>query len=433
MHRVLLFGDRVIGSLGKQDIAHSNATVDLVNYPTPHVGTLGRLTEYSLVFLDYSAFSNGGSTSGSRQDIFDKQISEALSHGTTFCFLYYDEVVPSVDEFNLTNGYMSFEQLSKLTIDQIGLRWLRRCGNFTARRHDVPVTDSEIAQSAFAPYLRKWGASRNYFLAHNSEEVFDRIYFHDKYLFGFACKSKKGRFIFLPCQRDYAHKSDLRSCLTTLIDCSLTYLSKIRQDLPTWAITPFFAEEESLVTQRSQLATAISTVDGELAHFSEAKALLFAVEHDFEIAIERFFSKNLGLSTRKNERYLEDFLIVDEGSNVLAICEAKSTVKGFKKSGVYSIHNHRESNGYPETLPAIVVVNQHMQASDWASKVRPIDKQDFQVATSNNVLVLRTEDVVRLWRLLALGSIDRSGLLKLLTNSQGWLEVTKDLSIQLHS
>ena len=96
------------------------------------------------------------------------------------------------------------------------------------------------------------------------------------------------------------------------------------------------------------------------------------------------------------------------------------------------MYNHRETNKLPQEFPALLVVNANMQAASWAEKDRPIDKQDYEVAAQNNILVLRIEDLVRLWDALRNGTITRDDILSDFTTMKGWMEVDASGTVTEH-
>lgn len=105
-------------------------------------------------------------------------------------------------------------------------------------------------------------------------------------------------------------------------------------------------------------------------------------------------------------------------------------IKGFKKSAIFSLYNHREVNKLDESFPALLVVNSNLQAASWADKDQPIDKQDYEVAAQNNILIVRVEDLLRLWDSIRKEALGSDQLFDLLTSTKGWLHVTRDLDVR---
>ncbi len=121
---------------------------------------------------------------------------------------------------------------------------------------------------------------------------------------------------------------------------------------------------------------------------------------------------------------------MNDSGEKLAIVEVKSYVKGFKKGGIYSLFNHRETNKLDENFPAILFVNCNLQAGSWSNKDCPISKQDYEIAAQNNILILRIEDLVRMWDAVRKGVLDKQTILNTLTTFKGWLSVDSNFQIK---
>ncbi|MCJ7533617.1 MAG: hypothetical protein MUO64_21655 [Anaerolineales bacterium] len=124
---------------------------------------------------------------------------------------------------------------------------------------------------------------------------------------------------------------------------------------------------------------------------------------------------------------MEDFWLLNDKNEKAVIVEVKSMVKGFKKSAIFSLYNHREENKIDESFPALLIVNCNLQAGSWNDKDRQIDKQDYEVAAQNNILILRVEDLVRLWDAVNKGKLKPEEVLALFTSKKGWLQVNRSL------
>lgn len=428
-HKVLLFGDALIGDLTQNDMKHPNASIDIIPFPKGWE-QVDRLTQYTLVILDYSAFLLNEGADIEKQNVFEKLLNEALDFGTSFCFVHYDESVPMHSRYEHDNAYMnkkSFRQHREL---QIGFRIL---SVFSIKPHhyDSPLTGFEIHRNELRPFISKWGASHNYFSTYSSRNIDDLICSVGKYPVGFAMYAKSGLIFFLPFQRDFSRKKDFVKGLVSLIDCLLTYITKTLTEIPPWARNPFFEEEHSIADECKALKEKLDKKTRELDPFMEAKQLLCQSEYNLESSIPSFIEKNLGILTEQDEQFKEDFWIIDE-SEKKVICEVKSYVKGFKKSGIYSLYNHRESRKLPGNFPALLIVNCNLQAGSWVDKGKPIDRQDYEAAATNNIIIMRVEDLVRFWDMLRVGATTSLKLLSLLNQAKGWLEVTQNNEIVVH-
>ena len=192
--------------------------------------------------------------------------------------------------------------------------------------------------------------------------------------------------------------------------------------MPDWAKEPLFEKERLLHARRASLLAGLEKLEAEAAPYEQAKSLLVASEHSLEIAVPAFISARLGIPTERDEKFAEDFWLLDKERKKFAICEVKSVVKGFKKGAIYDVYNHREKNGLAEDFPALLFVSFNLQAGSWAKKDTSVQAGDYRIAVSNNVLIVRVEDLVRLWEGIAEGTLLVQDVIKQLTTLTGWLE-----------
>jgi hypothetical protein len=427
-HKVLIIGKNDWGDISSVKNPE-NAIIETILFPAKYKD-LKRLKDYTLIILDYSPFIYHGSLESQQQNIFDKLLVEALDTGSTFCFLHYDEIVPEYDRYAIDTGYMREKDIESCVESQLGFRWLNYF-SIKPKRLQQPIVIDKIHQGVFRPFINKWGASHNYFLTYGDDEFDDVIYGEPKHPVGFTINVRNGRIIFLPFQRDFSRKEDLLDGFYTLVDCLLTYITKSLIGLPEWAKEPYFQDEKAIYVECEELETKLSEKRDLLEPCNFAKQLLCQGEYDLEKNVPRFIRECLEISTERTEEFKEDFWILSESGERIAIGEVKSYVKGFKRSGIYSLYSHREANKLNENFPGILVTNNFLQAGSWGKKDRPIDKQHYEVAAQNNILILRIEDLVRLWDAYRNKVVTREQALSYLTKSKGWLKVDVDLKLEV--
>lgn len=429
-HKVLLFGTNLFGEYAPEITSPENATVDTV--PFPQVQSWPeRLATFSLVILDYAAFNIGGHIHGERQDIFEKQMIEALDQGTTFCFVHYNAAVPASD-----TGYedgMSPGAVDSHAKFQIGFKWLALF-SIKPLNNGHPIHMGHVSRGEFSPFLNRWGTSYNSFeLRRRSKTNVDDVIYslNENELLGFTIAAARGRLIYLPFQRDLSNKVETLNGLRSLIDSLLTYISKSLIETPKWAKEAFFEDELEIQAKIVEQKKSLLESESHLRPFEEAKALLLQSEYTLERTVPDFIESHLGIHTRRDNRHIEDFWLLKEDGEKAVISEVKSMVKGFRKSAIYDLYRHREENGLDESFPALLVANANLQAGSWDTKIRPIDKQDYELATHNNILILRVEDLVRLWDGLRQSKLDPQDIFEALTSSKGWLDVSKSFEMKL--
>jgi len=331
-HRVLLFGKRTFGPKMLKNIESDLWEVDQIRFPDDREKWKD-LSSYTLVILDYSTFYSTDGEIVHLKEIFEKQMIKALTRGTSFCILHYDEDVPEEDKSNPQKGWMSKEDVRKYRQLQVGFRWLNE---FSIRpiRYYEPIMKGQLKRNEFKRYIDNWGASKMAFKSYGKGSYSDIIYQLDEdFALAFTLNFRAGKLFYMPCQRNFDQLEVLSDTFHTLIDSLITYLTKIRIKPPKWANIPIFNEEERLAKEEADLEHKLKKKREKLNIFSSAKQLLFQSEYGLEEALPRFLSKQCGVLTKREEAYMEDFWLLNDNEEKVVICEVKSYNKGFKKPG----------------------------------------------------------------------------------------------------
>jgi hypothetical protein len=317
--------------------------------------------------------------------------------------------------------------------EQIGFRWLLVLGMVPSKRD--PILGLAFSKrSEFASFQEKWGTSKNYFTSLRDDLNFEILMTNlDDNIIGFSYKVMKGKLIYLPCQRDFYRPDSVVGCFNVLIPSLITYLTRSRTEIPAWAEEPFLRLEVELQTKILSLQSEIDTLRSQLEPYQSIKQLAFLSEYDFEEAVPHFFRDYFEISVEREEKYKEDFWLLDTESKKVVIAETKSGAsRGLKKSDIYALHNHREANGLEETFPGLLVVNFHLTANSWKDKLRPIAPQEYRVAADHYILVVRVEDLLFLWNAVSEGKISKQEILSLICENKGWMEVLENGTIKIH-
>lgn len=427
-HKVLVFGCRTFGNympIIKSDIFD----ITFQRFPEEW-GNHKRASNYSIIVLDYCTFYDGVSVHKEAQEIFEKELFEALDKGATICFLHYDEEIPRFDQYNHKLAGMDEDSLKHLLEWQIGLRFLYHL-SIKPARNDRPIHWGKLKRTEFKNYFDKYGSGKNFFKHYDENTFGDIIYYISDYAIGFSEDFSRGMIIYLPCQRNFSNMDELTNLFKILIDNLVTYITRKRTGLPDFAKEPFFEEETTLYTNLGSLEQKVLDIKNSLKPFYAAKALAFASEYELQKSVPEFLNEKFEILTLQNETYNEDFWLLDSNNKNIAICEIKSYIKGFSKSGVYDIFNHREHYKLEESFPAILFVNMNLNAAGWKQKLSPIAPQDYQIATSNNVLIIRVEDLLFMWDALKKGKITKDEIVKILTTNKGWLYFKADCTYEI--
>lgn len=430
-YKVLVFGSKPFGGILPNLFSIEYAEVSTISFPN-QFNELKHLYHYDLVILSYSAFIDGDKLYKEYQDIFDKQMLEALNKGTCFCILHYDEEVPPHDGYNYAEGYMDENGISACKSNQIGFRWLYRC-DIRPSWDNNPAIESKVIRNEFKNYKEHWAASKNIFKPYN-ESKFDEVIFSlsNNFALGFSISFRKGKILYMPCQVNPEIKS-VTKCIETLINNIITYLTRSSREIPIWAKKSLFPKEKDINSKLKGLEKEIGNLKSKLRRYTSAKEVMFLSEYEFEEKLPKFLNSYLGLLTLRNEQYKEDFWILNSNSEKIVVGETKTYVRGLKKSAIYSLYNHRESNNLDENFPAILIVNAHLNAKSLNEKIKPINPQEYEIAAKNNILIFRIEDLLFYWYHKSQNKYDENEILSKIINECGWMEVKSDGTIIIHN
>jgi hypothetical protein len=151
------------------------------------------------------------------------------------------------------------------------------------------------------------------------------------------------------------------------------------------------------------------------------------------------FEKILPLKPRREEAFREDLMLLDSAGGPVAFVEVKGVSRGVAREQVNQADIHRERAGVSAEFPSLLIVNTNMKAASIADKDRSVDPEQIRHAVRNNVLILRTLDLLNLASLHSSGKLGSEAVVELLTKSSGWLRVADarrfclvDVGTQLH-
>jgi hypothetical protein len=418
-HRVLI-AKSLVGNFDENTLTHPNAKIVI-----KHFQDAGRLSDFDVIILPFSEFEisdrNYTKSKDAYKDIFEKQALEALDGGTTFCFVHHNEDVPGPFADYQNSGYSSDKAAYKCWEMQAGFRWIASRKIRIGLNSDI-ILKADVKRGEFSTFLKKWGATYNYFDTFENGKFDDVLYSLGKCAIGFSIDQSRGMIVYLPFQANHKSPQDLMDGVQCLVDSLLTYKAKRVRELPVWAKEPLFENEIQLAAEKARLGGLLQAIDAQISPYEEAKLLLVANEHNLEVAVPTFILTKLGIPTERDEKFIEDFWILNSQKKKNAICEVKSVTKGFKKSAIYDVYNHREKHDLPDAFPAMLFANCNLQAGSWAKKSVPIQKDDYEIAVKNHVLIIRIEDLVQIWNSLVTKTLTVDAIIKTFSTEVGWLE-----------
>ncbi len=397
------------------------------------------LSNYTLVIVDYAAFSVDGRVNERQQDAFEDEMFQALRRGTHFCFVFEDEAVPGEDK--LTGSGMNLGDITKFRNSQIGFRWLVQCSLRPERLTDIIVT-GQHNRSEFKSFLDEWGGTSNAFSTFGLgrfEDAFYTLPGKSDFALGFSVdyniNNENGLLIYIPFQRKNLSADLLGQATASLVEACIHYLTNKSIVVPEWGTASFFSEETEFRQLRHELQKKRDEAIARLRCYEDAKSLLFEGQRALERRIPEFITHEIGLPAVRSVEHItgawEDFWI-GQGQTPKAIfgaVRARRVTEGFQAIAIASLCDHRKAIGLDETFPSLLIVNPYLQPSSWAEMDQPIDKQDYEMAAQKGILILRVEDLLRLWLAKTRAAITPEAILTVWLTKKGWLRVSNDLEI----
>lgn len=290
--------------------------------------------------------------------------------------------------------------------------------------------DIEVKRSEFSPFIKKFGVAglRFYTPDRTVEYEYDDIICQSKrgiLIFGFVKKVGKGVLILLACeveQSKYEDSSFMKEFLGTLINSVKAYGTKVQYKVPRFIETYRFPNEAILESKMAELRDELQQRENAIVKYQKLKQILWFRDDELVHSTIGFFNE-IGLQTKRDEIYEEDFWITEKTKESV-IVEVKGLDRNLARPHISQLDEHRGAREKPDDFPALLIVNSFNKASSLKEKDEPISPNEIKKAVQVNVLLLRTLDLCNAYYLIEKGSFDVRTFLKMIKAEKGWLHVT---------
>jgi len=288
---------------------------------------------------------------------------------------------------------------------------------------EKPVASLKAQIAEFGPFIEKHGIANVVFApTYEYKGQATLIAGLEKAFLAFAI----GRnLFFLPSHMPHTH-DDACAIAALAARCVLAYRERVSTEMPEWGAAFRFERENQLRAQAAQHRAALTQLEGEIdVHVRRKGALCFKSEPLVEVVTDLLGSV-CGLRVMADDRKIEDARILDDADNVLAVGEIKGDNGSFKREDVNQVDNHRERLGLAASTPGFLIVNTMMKAQSLAEKDERPHPDIIKKAVSDNVLMLRTLDLLRYADLIEQGKRSKADFRKDVLSNAGWLKVGND-------
>ena len=284
-------------------------------------------------------------------------------------------------------------------------------------------TDIRARVHEFAPFTRRYAVAEYRLIERGAEDVTVVAMAGDEPV-AIVSAPDRGHLVWMPL-RHSTDEDDLLSAIKALVRCISTYRSKTLADEPTWVREQFgWSGEAEIRNREAQALAALEEVKPLSERYSHLRRILWARDDPLRLAVSDFL-REIGLPVEDDERYREDFWLLDNGEPV-AIGEVKGINRNVTPSDLAHLVSHRKDAGLPDEFPGIFVALTF--ANTESVDKRRIEPNVCRRAKEDNILIMRTVDLARFYDGMSRGQegFTLKALWECLKRGGGGLEVTPD-------
>ena len=242
------------------------------------------------------------------------------------------------------------------------------------------------------------------------------------YLLGLALADK---LFILPCTQP-ANELQVREMVCKAVAAVIAYRSRVSRELPAWVGEFSFSQEAKLISDAKNLRGQLESLETKIAPYKNFKAVLCLQSDPLVEAVVEIFDKIFGISLVGDDEKIEDKRLLDAEDKWIAIFEIKGIKGNFDRPLVNQIDDHRVRRELPRTFPGIAIVNTFRSAGALGEKDRPPNSEIIVKAVQDNVLLIRTLDLLRLADLKERGIKTGEDFKDILLHETGWMKVEGD-------
>ncbi len=212
---------------------------------------------------------------------------------------------------------------------------------------------------------------------------------------------------------------------TLLADSLTSSYNKIVTSTPDWINDIKISNQIDLEERKKLLTEDINLIDKEIDSLSKYKMILAHDGDKLVKAVKNVLENGLNLTIDSNDVYKEDLKITDKDGNPEIFIEVKGTNKGIKREHVNQVDSHRERAELPNGFPGLLIINTNIKnARNVIEKDKEPPTEQIIHAAKNNVLIIRTLDLLNLLNMYLNKNIDTDEILEIFKTKHGWLKVT---------
>ncbi len=340
----------------------------------------------------------------------ERQVLNLINEGKWICFLV-GEIIDQVPQ-GLSSQDIRDTDLCKRILNRYRIQ----------RSSMTPNSDTKAKYNEFFSYIKQYGVAKTLFRSYS---------FNDKEINILAEANGNpvgieidNQVFFVPFhspRNDYETTENIVSLLGRAL---YDYIQKNTIYIPKWLEEFQFKVEKSIRKEIIEITERQNTLENDLIRWINYKAILTTSGNVLKKIVIEIMQDFFEFHIDPIDEGREDFKIVNEEGEVLAVVEVKGTKKGIKREHINQADSHRERNDLPSSIPSILIINNEMGISGLKGKIES-DVPDEQIkhARNLNVLIVRTIDLLLFMSRMENVNDRKEVFLDKIRSESGWINI----------
>ena len=352
----------------------------------------------------------------------ERQVFNLLRDGKWICFLV-GEITDQIAQ-GLHSEPISDTDLCKRILNAFMIDRRRRY------RLEIPL-ELKVRDEEFEPYMSHYGRPTTVFeLPQDLPTERHAIAWLGNGVVGMEIDAQ---LFFLPFESTRRTLEVATHILTLLTPAINQYRRDRIIAVPDWVDEFHFKPEEPLYLEINDLLGKLNRLESELASLKDYKAILASSGIYLRNKLVALFESVFDLKVQCIDRE-ERFLVVKDDDSPVALVESEGIQGGVQAASIERLARARRQHGLRDLFPAALLINNDMAVTNVGERsATSIGSDVLQAAVQQNVLIMRTIDLLFLLNHLEKSPNKKGRMLHLLTSGSGWLKASTGSYDVIHS
>jgi len=299
-------------------------------------------------------------------------------------------------------------------MDNLGIRW-------DTREAPISIVSSTVPE--FSPYIERYGTGYlSYDFSKQDRDIFKTMAVARETAFGLALWDK---VFLLPAVFPQTHDKAIEMSVAAL-QGAIAYRARMMTQLPEWTGDFQFSCELQTKQRADELRNELAEIDSSLYQYANLKGALCYQSNPLVEVISSILNRFFDIVIECDDKCIEDATLKDDEGEILAVFEIKGKTKNFARENVNQVDSHRERLNLPTDTPGLLIMNTIMSAKSLADKDRPPHPDIIAKAVTDNVLLIRTLDLLRYADCVERAIFSKGEFRETILSKAGWLKVEND-------